>query len=261
MHCEGERRAAFFGFHWQGSPIAERFPRVLACLPVLSKPRCPTQSRGTFSPHLIHQDKLRNEIKAIQLRISAQICPQTESRALIINHPQKKNCTKLHHIATAHRWVQTQATLRGHTSPLILNNALMAPTSVSATHLSNPHVKMLIGPQPATVRGAATHLGKHPKLPKVIYPSGKQVVVRDLENLTDFFVYRGHNAAVTVAKVRERDSFATCSHHFPSLSHLLGLPPYPHSHSSLPTAIGSLPVMPQARFASGHGTTPNISSN
>lgn len=76
----------------------------------------------------------------------------------------------------------------------------MAPTSVSATHLSNPHVKMLIGPQPATVRGAATHLGKHPKLPKVIYPSGKQVVVRDLENPTDFFVYRGHNAAVTVAK-------------------------------------------------------------
>ena len=37
-----------------------------------------------------------------------------------------------------------------------------------------------IGPQPGTVRGAAVQIGKHPKLPKIIYPSGKYIIVRDL---------------------------------------------------------------------------------
>jgi hypothetical protein len=36
------------------------------------------------------------------------------------------------------------------------------------------------GPQPSTTRGAGIHIGKHPKLPKIIYPSGKYIVVRDL---------------------------------------------------------------------------------
>ncbi len=77
----------------------------------------------------------------------------------------------------------------------------MSSSRCAATHLSSPHTKLLLGPQPTTVRGAALHLGKHPKEPtKVIYPSGKYVIVRDLDNPTDFFVYRGHNAAVTVAK-------------------------------------------------------------
>jgi hypothetical protein len=80
----------------------------------------------------------------------------------------------------------------------------MSSSSFSATHLANPHIKMIIGPQPTTVRGAATHLGKHPTQPKVIYPSGKYVVVRDWEQSCDFYVYRGHSSKVTVAKVHTR---------------------------------------------------------
>ncbi|CAM9495565.1 unnamed protein product, partial [Choristocarpus tenellus] len=56
------------------------------------------------------------------------------------------------------------------------------------------------GPNPSTERGNNFHLGVHPKEPKVIYPSGKFIVVRDIENPADCFVYRGHNSKTTVAK-------------------------------------------------------------
>ncbi|CAM9279760.1 unnamed protein product [Ascophyllum nodosum] len=55
-------------------------------------------------------------------------------------------------------------------------------------------------PNPSTERGDHFHLGTHPKEPKIIYPSGKFVVVRDVVNPSDVFVYRGHNAKTTVAK-------------------------------------------------------------
>ncbi|CAM9151981.1 unnamed protein product [Phaeothamnion confervicola] len=56
------------------------------------------------------------------------------------------------------------------------------------------------GPNPTTERGNNLHLGVHPKEPKIVYPSGKFIVVRDLENPANCFVYRGHNNKTTVAK-------------------------------------------------------------
>lgn len=55
-------------------------------------------------------------------------------------------------------------------------------------------------PNPSTERGDNFHLGTHPKEPKIIYPSGKFIVVRDMVNPADTFVYRGHNTKTTVAK-------------------------------------------------------------
>lgn len=66
--------------------------------------------------------------------------------------------------------------------------------------LPNPALKNTIVPNPTTERGAATVLGAHPKEPKIIYCSGKCVIVRDLEDPTNGFVYRGHNDQTTVAK-------------------------------------------------------------
>ncbi|KUF90143.1 hypothetical protein AM588_10004669 [Phytophthora nicotianae] len=43
-------------------------------------------------------------------------------------------------------------------------------------------------------------LGIHPKEPKLIYCSGKLVVVRNLDDPSDTFVYKGHNEPTTVAK-------------------------------------------------------------
>ena len=61
-----------------------------------------------------------------------------------------------------------------------------------------------MGPFPECERGVPAKLYAHPKEPRVIYPSGKCVVVRSLEPcgdpLMDGFVYHGHNAPVTVAK-------------------------------------------------------------
>lgn len=55
-------------------------------------------------------------------------------------------------------------------------------------------------PNPSTERGDNFHLGTHPKESKIIYPSGKFIVVRDMVDPCDVFVYRGHNAKTTVAK-------------------------------------------------------------
>lgn len=55
-------------------------------------------------------------------------------------------------------------------------------------------------PNPSTERGDSFHLGTHPKESKIIYPSGKFIVVRDVKNPADCFVYRGHNSKTTVAK-------------------------------------------------------------
>jgi hypothetical protein len=38
-----------------------------------------------------------------------------------------------------------------------------------------------IGPNPQTTRGAATHVYAHPKEPRIIYPSGNFIVVKNVE--------------------------------------------------------------------------------
>ena len=54
---------------------------------------------------------------------------------------------------------------------------------------------------PNTVRGEPTIISFHPKEKgRVIYPNGKYIVVRNLDNPGDTFIYRGHNANTTVAK-------------------------------------------------------------
>lgn len=55
-------------------------------------------------------------------------------------------------------------------------------------------------PNPSTTRGAGIQVYAHPREPRIIYASGKYVVVRNLENPADNFVYRGHQFPVTVAK-------------------------------------------------------------
>lgn len=66
--------------------------------------------------------------------------------------------------------------------------------------LTHPSFNAHWAPNPSTERGDSFHLGTHPKEPKIIYPSGKFIVVRDMNDPTDVFVYRGHNSKTTVAK-------------------------------------------------------------
>ena len=66
--------------------------------------------------------------------------------------------------------------------------------------VSHPSFQCHWAPNPSTERGDNFHLGAHPKESKIIYPSGKFVVVRDVVDPTNVFVYRGHNSKTTVAK-------------------------------------------------------------
>jgi WD40 repeat protein len=66
--------------------------------------------------------------------------------------------------------------------------------------LSNPSAVKVLGPNPSTARGAGIHINVHPKENKIIYCSGKYVIVRSIDDQSDCFVYRGHNHAATVAK-------------------------------------------------------------
>jgi hypothetical protein len=50
----------------------------------------------------------------------------------------------------------------------------------------------------------------HPKESKIIYPSGKFIIVRSIENPDDCFVYRGHSVQTTVAKF-SGNGFWVCS--------------------------------------------------
>lgn len=65
---------------------------------------------------------------------------------------------------------------------------------LTAEHLT------LQGPNPQTTRGTSVMVNVHPKEARIIYPSGKFIVVRSLTNPADCFVYRGHSAPTTVAK-------------------------------------------------------------
>jgi hypothetical protein len=62
------------------------------------------------------------------------------------------------------------------------------------------YIEKIIGPNPATSRGAAVHINVHPNQPRIIYPSGKFIVVKSLVDPSDCFVYRGHAFPTTVAK-------------------------------------------------------------
>lgn len=66
--------------------------------------------------------------------------------------------------------------------------------------LSNPLAEKTIGPNPSTTRGVATFINLHPTEPKIIYPSGKFIVVKNINDPSDCFIYRGHTQPTTVAK-------------------------------------------------------------
>ena len=68
------------------------------------------------------------------------------------------------------------------------------------SHRESIHTDKIFGPNPTTSRGVALHVYAHPKEPKIIYPSGKYVVVKSLIDPSDCFVYRAHQHPVTVAK-------------------------------------------------------------
>ncbi|DAZ99084.1 TPA: hypothetical protein N0F65_008389 [Lagenidium giganteum] len=90
--------------------------------------------------------------------------------------------------------------LRGQKPKRRVATDKMATPANPTEKIPPPELKATLAPNPTTTRGAPTVLGVHPKEPKLIYPSGKLVVVRNLEDPTQSFVYKGHNDAVTVAK-------------------------------------------------------------
>ena len=57
-----------------------------------------------------------------------------------------------------------------------------------------------MAPNPTSERGVSTVINAHPKENKIIYPSGKYIVVRNLDNPGDCFIYRGHAHPTTVAR-------------------------------------------------------------
>ncbi|KAJ0410156.1 hypothetical protein ATCC90586_008434 [Pythium insidiosum] len=76
----------------------------------------------------------------------------------------------------------------------------MATSSNPTERIPNAARTAILAPNPTTTRGAPSVVGVHPKENKIIYCSGKLVVVRNLDDPTDTFVYKGHNEPTTVAK-------------------------------------------------------------
>ncbi|GLD96615.1 hypothetical protein PINS_up005298 [Pythium insidiosum] len=76
----------------------------------------------------------------------------------------------------------------------------MATPSNPTERIPNAARTAILAPNPSTTRGAPSVVGVHPKENKIIYCSGKLVVVRNLDDPTDTFVYKGHNEPTTVAK-------------------------------------------------------------
>lgn len=68
------------------------------------------------------------------------------------------------------------------------------------THINDPKLICQVGPFPLTERGVPSKVYAHPKEPRIIYASRASVVVRNLEDPSDTFVYHGHQSSVTVAK-------------------------------------------------------------
>ncbi|KAK1931290.1 stress protein [Phytophthora citrophthora] len=100
-------------------------------------------------------------------------------------------------------WVHGFPRRHSQISPCIPSTdkfSTMATPSNPTEKVPPPALKATVGPSPTTNRGAPSVLGIHPKEPKLIYCSGKLVVVRNLEDPSDTFVYKGHNEPTTVAK-------------------------------------------------------------
>lgn len=66
--------------------------------------------------------------------------------------------------------------------------------------LNSKSISFSIGPNPSTTRGESTIINCHPKEPLIIYPSGKFVVIRNVEKPDECFIYRGHSMITTCAK-------------------------------------------------------------
>ena len=76
----------------------------------------------------------------------------------------------------------------------------MSGFSDANAFLAAPEVVAQYCPNPSTERGAGVQMSCHPTKPIIVYPAGRLVVFRDLENSANSFVYRGHLADATVAK-------------------------------------------------------------
>ena len=70
----------------------------------------------------------------------------------------------------------------------------------ATTHISDEKLTSVIGPFPSPERGVPTVIGSHPSELRILYPSRSSVVVRNLQDASDTFVYHGHQSPVTVAK-------------------------------------------------------------
>lgn len=67
--------------------------------------------------------------------------------------------------------------------------------------LDHEMVTGIYGPNPSTTRGAGVHMTCHPRESNlIVYASGRLIVVKDLNDPSNSFVYRGHNAQTTCAK-------------------------------------------------------------
>lgn len=73
-------------------------------------------------------------------------------------------------------------------------------TSGANCFLTSNLVEKSLGPNPTTERGKGLHINAHPNKPLIIYPSGKFVIVKNYQNPSECFIYRGHAQPVTVAK-------------------------------------------------------------
>ena len=66
--------------------------------------------------------------------------------------------------------------------------------------LSSELKAKLLAPSPTTERGFSQVVNFHPTENKIIYPSNKYIIIRNLDDPSDSFVYRGHANNTTVAK-------------------------------------------------------------
>lgn len=73
-------------------------------------------------------------------------------------------------------------------------------TAGANAFLKHEFLSNIEAPNPSTARGQSVTINYHPKEPRIIYPSGRFIIVRSLDDPSDCFVYRGHSANTTVAK-------------------------------------------------------------
>eukprot|EP00605_Chrysophyceae_sp_TOSAG23-4_P001200 GSChrysophyteH1.ASY1.ANO1.1309.1 assembled CDS len=76
----------------------------------------------------------------------------------------------------------------------------MSGFSDANAFLNSPEAIAQYCSNPSTERGQSAQMSCHPTKPIIVYPSGRLVVFRDLENSGNSFIYRGHLFDATVAK-------------------------------------------------------------